>query len=370
MNETQALHGQAKLGIAVITYRRRASFELLIGKLEQHTRAEHELVVADDGSEDGIVDWCRERSIAIVTGENRGVAWNKNRAIFALELLGCDPILILEDDVYPDVDGWEQEWIAATEAWHHVAYEHPRVAQERLSGSGTAEDPFLNVKATAALLSISRRALAIVGYYDSRFIGYGFAHGEWTTRIKRAGYGYRKVTLPDGSANEALFHMIGGIVDNEGERWIDREQMQINRALQTQTQREPIFRCPWRTPAERATFLREQLQAGIDGGPLAAMLDRRRSAQLLAPSEVLSAEKSDVEELRARLAELESQQALALVEWQALATDIERACASRSWRVGHGLTSAAHWLLRRPSNGTSALANAHERVMRVLRELA
>jgi glycosyltransferase involved in cell wall biosynthesis len=269
----------SRLGIAVITYRRRASFELLIDKLVSHTIAPHELVVADDGSEDGIVDWCHSRGMRIVSGSNRGVAWNKNRAIFPLEMLGCDPILIVEDDVYPSMTGWERDWISATQLWHHLAYEHPRIADQRMFGSGTPDDPFVNPKASAALLSVSAEVLLKVGYFDSRFVGYGHEHAEWTTRIKRAGYGYRDITMPDGKPNQGLLYMTSGIEDNEGQRWLDREQMAINRALQRKTQYEPIFRRPWRSSHERAAFLREQTEAGLDGEQFADILDRRFADQ-------------------------------------------------------------------------------------------
>jgi glycosyltransferase involved in cell wall biosynthesis len=257
----------------VITYRRRDRFELLMERLERYTRAPHELVVADDGGEDGTVQWCAARGVRVVTGENRGVARNKNRGLFALASLRCDPILIMEDDVYPDVPGWEADWIAATRRWHHMSYLHPRIADATVSGSGTPEDPFVNPKATAQLLSISGQALAQVGYLDSRFIGWGHAHGEWTTRIKRAGYGFKPIVLPDGTKPKAQLYLLGGLVDNEGGRWRDEESGRRNRELYQRIYPEPVFRRPWRSAEERAAFLAEQARAGIDGEWLADELD-------------------------------------------------------------------------------------------------
>jgi GT2 family glycosyltransferase len=266
------------LGIAVSTYRRRDRLELLIEKLERLTITAHELVVADDGSRDGTVEWCRARGLRVISGENRGVAHNKNRGLFALATLGCDPILLMEDDVYPETPGWEGEWVAATGRWHHVAYLHPRIARFTSSGSGTLADPYINHKATAQLLTISAEALAQVGYFDSRFEGWGHEHGEWTTRIKRAGYGFKQITLPDGTRPKAQFFLSGGLVDNEGPRWRDAEQGQRNRELQRRIQREPVFRCPWRTDEQRSSFLVEQATAGFDGRQLAATLDARLAA--------------------------------------------------------------------------------------------
>jgi GT2 family glycosyltransferase len=263
-----------KLGIAVITYRRRDRFELLIDRLQRLTASPHELLVADDGSGDGTLEWAREQGLCVVTGENRGVAYNKNRGLFALSALGCDPILLIEDDAYPDVPGWERDWVEATRRWHHVAYLHPRIAHRTVSGSGTPSDPFVNPKASAVLLTISAEALAQVGYFDSRFEGWGHEHGEWTTRIKRAGYGYKSIVLPDGTKPKAQLYLLGGLVDNEGPRWRDEESGRRNRELYRRIYSEPVYRLPWRSPAERAVFLAEQAEAGVDGAePLAAALD-------------------------------------------------------------------------------------------------
>jgi len=265
--------GSPRLGIAVITYRRRDRFEPLMERLERFTQTPHELVVAEDGGHDGTVQWCHERGARVVTGENHGVARNKNRGLFALASLGCDPILIVEDDVYPDAPGWERDWIEATRRWHHVAYLHPRIAEYTVSGAGTPEDPFVNPKASAALLTISAEALAQVGYLDSRFIGWGHAHGEWTTRIKKAGYGFKAIVLPDGTKPKAQLYLLGGLVDNEGARWRNEESGTRNRALYKQIYPEPLFRRPWRSAQEREAFLAEQAQAGIDGEELAGALD-------------------------------------------------------------------------------------------------
>jgi glycosyltransferase involved in cell wall biosynthesis len=263
------------LGITVSTYRRRDRLELLLEHLERYTATPHELVLADDGSRDGTVEWCRANGLRVITGENRGVAHNKNRGLFALATLGCDPILLIEDDVYPDIHGWERDWVAATRLWHHVAYLHPRIARFTTSGGGTPANPYVNYKATAQLLTISAQALDQVGYFDSRFEGWGHEHGEWTTRINRAGYGFKPIELPDGTRTKAQLYLLGGLVDNEGPRWRDPEQGKRNRELQRRISGEPVFRCPWRSTETRSVFLAEQAEGGFDGERLAGELDTR-----------------------------------------------------------------------------------------------
>jgi hypothetical protein len=44
-----------------------------------------------------------------------------------------------------------------------------------------------------------------------------------------------------------------------------------NREVGKRIAGEPVFRCPWRSPPERAAFLEEQTEAGIDGASLAAV---------------------------------------------------------------------------------------------------
>ncbi len=263
----------AGLGIAVVTYRRLDRLQRLLAALAACTDGPYSLVVADDGSEDGSSEWCRAHGHAVVTGANRGVAWNKNRGLFALVARGCDPLLMLEDDVYPVRRGWERDWVEGTRRWHHLAYHHPKIARRTVSGSGTPDDPFVNSSATAQCLSVSAEVVGKVGFFDSRFRGWGHEHAEWTTRIKRAGYGFRSITLPDGRRPKAQLYLSGGLVSDDALSFRDPEQVSRNRALATSLQGEPIFRRPWRDATERQVFLAEQAAAGLDGSELARRLD-------------------------------------------------------------------------------------------------
>ena len=270
---TTTFEAMTVLGIGIITYERLGLLERLVESVAELTTSPHRLVVADDGSADGTVDWCRDRGLHVVSGENRGVAWNKNRALFALTQLGCDPLVLIEDDAYPEVPGWEGDWIVGTRSWHHLAYHHPKAARHTVSGAGTPEDPFVSPAASGVCLSVSAEVLERVGFFDSRFRGYGHEHAEWTTRIKRAGYGFQVITLPDGRRPKAQLYLSGGLGGGKAASFRDDEQARINRELQVQISGEPIFRRPWRNPEERSDFLAEQVLAGIDGAALADRLD-------------------------------------------------------------------------------------------------
>lgn len=264
----------ARLGIAVVTYRRADRLRQLLDAIVLLTREPYELVVAEDGGEDGSVEWCRAQGHVVVSGRNRGVAWNKNRGLFALAARGCDPLLLMEDDVRPQVSGWERDWVQGTRRWQHLAYHHAKVARYTVSGEGTPSAPFVNPAATAQCLSVSAEVLEKVGFFDSRFHGWGHEHAEWTTRIKRAGYGFETITLPDGRRPKAQLYIAGGLKSDDGESFREQKQAGRNSELAKHLHGESVYRRPWQSAAERKDFVAEQAAAGIDTPALVAQVER------------------------------------------------------------------------------------------------
>jgi len=271
----------AALGIGIIAHERRSLLEGLIASVAELTTGPHELVLAVDGNGDGSAEWCRERGLRVVAGTRRGVAWNKNRALFALASLGCDPLVLLEDDALPVIKGWECDWIEGTRAWHHLACD-PKVLRHAVSGAGTPDDPYVSPAATGFCMSVSGEVLERVGYLDSRFRGWGHEHAEWTERIKRAGYGSRPIRLPDGRPFEAQLFLTGGLTLVKAKSTRVAAEAEANREVGDRIAGEPVFRCPWRTREERECFLAEQARAGIEGASLAARLDARLPVETVA----------------------------------------------------------------------------------------
>ena len=118
-------------GIGVVARHGLAEIQALISKLCAGAAGDHELVVAVDSSLEGVAEWCVSAGVAVVTGLGRGLAWNRNRALYALRQ--CDPILLIEDGGDPPDEGFavtaaaldavgfldpaadgagEQEWVA------------------------------------------------------------------------------------------------------------------------------------------------------------------------------------------------------------------------------------------------------------------
>ena len=261
----------SKIGIGIVTFNRLAYLQTVVAAVQANTTGPYELVVADDGSTDGTADWCRSNGVRVVSGANHGVCWNKNRALYALQALGCDPILLLEDDCVPVTKGWDADWRVATALYGHVAFAHAKLDPWIISGTGEPSDPYVNPKATAQCSSASAMALYEVGYFDTRFKGYGVGHAEWTTRMKRVGQGLAITIEPDGKDGNANLYIRGGLEADDAPTFKDKAEIAANQELFHRIKREPVFRFPWSTDDEQARFLDEQ-RAALEGAVVDANL--------------------------------------------------------------------------------------------------
>jgi GT2 family glycosyltransferase len=251
-----------RVGIGIVTYNRKDVLAETVAQVRARTRLPCLLAVADDGSDDGTADWLRSQSVTVVTGQNMGIAWNKNRALFLLGAIAqCDAVILLEDDSFPTQDGWEQDWIEAAQRWGHANLAAPWFSDSFLRGAGTVDDPIRSKHVTAQCSSFSRAALLYGGYFDSRFRGYGFEHIEYSRRLVRLGYG--------GSFEEQegevmpIFRLLKSCIEvrNPGSfsNTPDRER---NELLCQTLLFEEGHRMPWRDDTEMLQF-RDEMSAAL-----------------------------------------------------------------------------------------------------------
>ena len=250
-----------RVGIGIITCNRKDVLLETLARVRAHTSSPCAIAVADDGSSDGTVEAVRAQRITLATGRNMGIAWNKNRALFLLAaVVQCDVVLLLEDDSYPTQDGWEQDWVLASQRWGHANLAGAWFGDSFLSGTGTVDDPILSVDVTAQCSGFSRAALLYGGYFDSRFRGYGQEHVEHTRRLVRLGYGgtheeiqgevrpiYKLLKSPIMVTTPPSF-------SNQPDR--DRNWLMCRELLFDET-----YRMPWRDDAELIQFREEMANA-------------------------------------------------------------------------------------------------------------
>ncbi len=232
---------------------------LAIERVQQLTRSPFTLVVADDGSPQHVVDHLRERA-RVITGRNRGIAGNKNRALFYLaEIEKCDVVILLEDDTHPTVYGWEEPWIEACRRWGHVNF-IGNWGHWPFRGSGTPADPYHSVYISGQCSAYAREAIACVGYLDPRFRAFGWEHVEHTARLVRAGYGGYLA----GDRVVGL-QIKSDLTIDMSESFANASQLIENEALYKRIVHEPVYRAPWRDDEGMREFRREQKSAGGAG---------------------------------------------------------------------------------------------------------
>lgn len=237
------------LGIGIITYNRQLLLRGCLDQVQAFTKSPHYLVVAEDGGTDGTAEYCKQRDVTTITGTNKGVCWNKNRALYCLASIGADPILLLEDDCWPNKEAWEQSWIKAATLWHHVNYVHPDwPANWCRGGKGTAEQPWRSWELTGQATVTSMSALNNVGYLDTQFIGYGYGHIEWTTRFCISGLINRNLT--------PCLNI--GLQLQQSNTFRKPEQVIRNQHLFKKLQIKPFTYChPWQNQVEKEQLLTE-----------------------------------------------------------------------------------------------------------------
>jgi glycosyltransferase involved in cell wall biosynthesis len=251
-----------KLGIGVTTFNRCRKLEVCVSRVQELTSHPFHLVVADDGSTDATASICAQRKILSVTGQNRGIAWNKNRALFFLhQILQCDVVILIEDDCYPNNPGWERDWMAGAEKWGHINFGGDWFREKVLSGEGTIESPFVSPSLSGQCAAFSNRALSACGYLDSRFKGYGYEHAEHSARLVRAGFGGEMRMSEKGKLEPHYYLLAADLAVSSDESYRDEKSLAANWTIWEQMYGDPVYRHPWRMADEFRQFRKEMRHA-------------------------------------------------------------------------------------------------------------
>jgi glycosyltransferase involved in cell wall biosynthesis len=250
-----------RLGIGIITYNRKDRLAETLSRVRALTASPAALVVADDGSIDGTGEFVRSQKVRLVTGQNMGIAWNKNRALFLLgAIVQCDVVILLEDDSFPNRHGWEQQWVDATQRWGHANLAGEWFRDRFLRGAGTVDDPIISKDVTAQCSSFSRAALLYGGYFDSRFRGYGHEHVEHTRRLIRVGYGGSHEDV-EGEVRPVYKLLRGDIEVTNPQSFSNQADRDRNWLLCRELLFDESPRQPWRDDSELNQFRGEMTRA-------------------------------------------------------------------------------------------------------------
>ena len=258
-----------RVGIGIITYNRSQVVAETVEAVRRMTaRSDVDLVVADDGSTDDTRDVLARMNVAVISGKNMGIAWNKNRALFVLSrVLDCQTVILLEDDVRPQFFGWEAPWVTAAERWGHANWAAPWMKQYFEEGTGVPEMPYASSAITAQCASFSREALIYGGFFDSRFRGFGHEHVEHTRRLVRVGYGGTD-TRVDGKERVRYRLIESPLTVIRAGSFLNEEEVARNVKIAHQAMAETTYRAPWSNEEEMRQMRAEveRMQAAVKDG--------------------------------------------------------------------------------------------------------
>ena len=224
-----------KRGVAIVHYNRPDNLKKLYEAVKDTVPKGTKVVVCDDGSDPMPT---LPQGALLVRGPNLGVADNKNRALWALQDMHY--IAILEDDLFPTKMGWFEayEEVASLTETHHFC----RVADEKsIHESYPKISEFLKTKGYAPIYGVSPRGdftfitskvIKLIGGLNARFKGAGYAHGEWSGRIAKAGLVPHPLKYWDVKEARDMFIQEG---DRSGGRWDCPEKTTLDLKANKQT---------------------------------------------------------------------------------------------------------------------------------------
>jgi glycosyltransferase involved in cell wall biosynthesis len=212
-----------KRAVAISTYNRGNHIgEVIQGVLDTVPNGT-DVFVCDDGSEhEHVIPVLDFPSIKLYSGPNLGVGANKNRCLYLMRdhHFSC----ILEDDLVPTEKGWFEDYERASVVMdiHHfcriqdkeIPETHPTFTN--YLKSALALTPIYAPSPRGDLTFLTKKVINTVGGFHPDFKGVGYAHGDWSARVIKAGLVSHPLGYVDIAEARDKFKQVG---DTEGGRW-------------------------------------------------------------------------------------------------------------------------------------------------------
>lgn len=230
-------------GVGIAHYNRLDHLGEIIKAVQKTAPKDTKIVVCDDGSdriskleEMGTKDVsriCQEAGVVLIQGRNLGVAANKNRVLWALQDMHY--LCILEDDLIPTEKGWWEAYEKAStlSGCNHFCRIQDKEVPETVPSFSEfmirhGLHPIYASSPRGDLTFITQTVIKRVGGFNPLFKGAGYAHGEYSERVAKAGLIGHPANWIDIVEGRDKFDQIG---DREGGRW-DVKEAEIKKQLQ------------------------------------------------------------------------------------------------------------------------------------------
>lgn len=242
-----------KRAISIVTYNRAKQIEQVLQSIMTTMPKDCNLFLCDDNSTDNTIELASKFPVTIIKGKkNKGVASNKNKALFAMQ--DCHFMAIIEDDLVAKEPGWFEMYEQAAIATdiHHFCRVQDKEIPETIPSFSTQLQNNYNLTPIFAksprgdFTFITKKVINLVGGLNPAFIGAGYAHGEWSERIAKAGLIDHPLPWIDIKEARNKFYQIG---DTEGGRWdLSKEeldkQLNYNRKIARKLSATDYLYCP------------------------------------------------------------------------------------------------------------------------------
>ncbi len=169
------------IGVGVTTYNRPGLLEQTLRRIRAHTPPEVPIVVVDDGSD------TPSPHATFRFPENRGIAAAKNKCLELLADLGVEHLFLFDSDTYPITDdGWWRPYVDSPEP--HLMHQFARGPAHWAIHEIHRDDHLVAYdRPRGCMLYVHRSVLDVVGGMHVAWGKHGGEHGDWSSRIHRAG---------------------------------------------------------------------------------------------------------------------------------------------------------------------------------------
>lgn len=202
-----------KSAVAILTYNRLHALQVTLGGLRQHVVGCPVAVFEDCGQRDPTESWLKGGAVprrnhrdlmateyenpslpgiqVFLGNSNLGVTGNSNRALRWFQATGCDHLCLLNDDLHVlgDFVSFYAKGHADLDVGlfcfcdfvHHESYRWMTVNSRGYRVK-------LLPRMTGIMMSLTRKVVDKIGFYDARFGRFGEEHCDYTIRARLAGF--------------------------------------------------------------------------------------------------------------------------------------------------------------------------------------
>jgi glycosyltransferase involved in cell wall biosynthesis len=227
-----------RYGVAICHFNRTKNLGSILEAVKLTAPTGSKIVLCDDGSDEPVEQIARDTGVVLVRGPNKGVAANKNRALWALQ--DCAMVVVLEDDLKPTAPGWFEDYekAALLSGIHHFCRVQDRQVPEAIPSFAeymkkNGLTPIYGPSPRGDLTFLTNTVIQTVGAFNPLFRGAGYAHGEWSKRVAKAGLIGHPLTWVDFQEAQQKFIQVG---DTEGGRWEDQQAQRTGKQLKRNKQ--------------------------------------------------------------------------------------------------------------------------------------